>query len=681
MSVKSGFSIFEEREWQVAWVFGLLLVIFSYVLPATAGFSKIPGDLGDARFNSVILEHGFRWISGLEQSLWSPGFFYPFKDTLAFSDNHFGTVVFYSFARAVGLDREGAYLFWMAFGIILNYASMFYVLRKIGFGVWGAVCGALLFSAGLPTAAKLGHAQLTYRFASPLAVLFFWQWLGEGRPRSLLLGALFVVWQFFCSIYLGVFLFYLLFFLLLARLLPWVAAPVAWRQMFDRSRWVALRLKDVLLLVCLAVAVLSLLAMLHKYAEVGRAYGISRSASEVFLMLPQPGSYLINDQSYLYRWLGSFVQVPMRHEHQMFIGVGAGLFFVSGLVLLFRRNAPSFVRAGGFAVGALVLLTLNFGGYSFYSFVIDVPGLSAVRAVARIVLIMLLPAAVVVAFSVDWFVSRSLRVDCSGLLRGLFVVVLLSGEIVLMNYYNTPVSAWKAREDYVVSKLSRDIPKDSVLFVEPGTQGMVLLYELDAMIVAQNKGMPTLNGYSGSVPTQEWLSAVFTDCPDPAARVRAYEHFYPGRHGEQWVRDVMARVVSVSEEPCVQGRVVVDDLPLELIPGIRLKPSLMPDGRVQVIVSNVSKAVFPSTTRRGPLRLSWRFIPRGAEPSSVSWDAHRLDMNKVISPGASVEILFDPELSFAVSDGRLEVSIVQEGVRWLHDFGMEVGVLDLRKDR
>ena len=33
--------------------------LFGYLLPAIGYFQMVPGDLGDARFNSVILEHGY----------------------------------------------------------------------------------------------------------------------------------------------------------------------------------------------------------------------------------------------------------------------------------------------------------------------------------------------------------------------------------------------------------------------------------------------------------------------------------------------------------------------------------------------------------------------------------------------------------------------------------------------
>lgn len=59
---------------------GLLAAIFSagffgYIMQTTDWLRAIPGDLIDARFNSVILEHLYQWIRGEASELWSPAFF------------------------------------------------------------------------------------------------------------------------------------------------------------------------------------------------------------------------------------------------------------------------------------------------------------------------------------------------------------------------------------------------------------------------------------------------------------------------------------------------------------------------------------------------------------------------------------------------------------------------------
>ena len=48
----------------VSFVLLFIIGLFGYLLPAVGLFTMIPGDLGDARFNSVVLEHGFQWLTG-----------------------------------------------------------------------------------------------------------------------------------------------------------------------------------------------------------------------------------------------------------------------------------------------------------------------------------------------------------------------------------------------------------------------------------------------------------------------------------------------------------------------------------------------------------------------------------------------------------------------------------------
>ncbi len=170
----------------------------------------MPGDLGDARFNSVILEHGYQWLTGQADRLWSPGFFYPFERVLGFSDNHFGTFWVYAAARAFGAVRENAFLFWFLVGNALNFFSCLWVLRRFGFRAIAASYGAFVFAFSLPVLHQEGHAQLFYRFAIPLAVWAWWEALEHRRLLDIFITTFWVAIQFLCSIYLGVFLGYLL---------------------------------------------------------------------------------------------------------------------------------------------------------------------------------------------------------------------------------------------------------------------------------------------------------------------------------------------------------------------------------------------------------------------------------------------------------------------------------------
>ena len=54
-----------------------------------------------------------------------------------------------------------------------------------------------------------------------------------------------------------------------------------------------------------------------------------------------------------------------------------------------------------------------------------------------------------------------------------------------------------------------------------------------------------------------------------------------------------------------------------------------------------------------------------------------MELTAFLQPGAATEVLFDIEQLEKAHRGRLEFSLVQEGVRWLHENGMPVGILHL----
>ena len=61
--MKSNIKNLVESFPQIGFVLALFFAgFFGYTMHALDWFASIPGDLGDARFNSVILEHLYQWI-------------------------------------------------------------------------------------------------------------------------------------------------------------------------------------------------------------------------------------------------------------------------------------------------------------------------------------------------------------------------------------------------------------------------------------------------------------------------------------------------------------------------------------------------------------------------------------------------------------------------------------------
>lgn len=188
-------------------ILGLWLVILR---PLGSRFAFIPGDLGDARFNNYVLEHFFRCVTGLTRDYWNAPFFFPFQQTISFGDNLLGSAPFYAIFRWAGLDMASAFQGWYILGSLLNFVAAGYVLWRLKLKPLAVGTGAFFFVFGLPLLAQENHVQLLYRFCVPLVCFSLWRFYQAPRLRALASLVAWLVWQFFLTIYLGIFLLLLL---------------------------------------------------------------------------------------------------------------------------------------------------------------------------------------------------------------------------------------------------------------------------------------------------------------------------------------------------------------------------------------------------------------------------------------------------------------------------------------
>jgi hypothetical protein len=512
-------------------------------LPSMQWFAAVPGDVGDARFNSVVLEHLFRVLKG-EQSLWNPDFFYPFSGVLAFSDNHFGNGVTYIAARLVGLSREHAFDVWYLSGVIANFAAATYALRRFGLTPAAVGIGAFIFTFGLPILAQDGHAQLIYRFGVPLAALGLWQAFHSRRILGLASVAFWTTWQFYCSIYLGIFLLYLLAALAAAlwlqnrpfALQPWLAN---WRNAPQRDKIVAG-----------VIVVLSGLAMAYLlgnyYLIVSRTYGFSRGVAEITSMLPRWASYFNNSRVPFLNGLTADLGIPVRGEQQMFVGFAAMALTLVGIVavLLKRAELSSLGRTMFLALLFIAIGTLWIRYFSFYYLIAWMPGVSSVRAVARVIVVMLLPIGVLAGIGTMVLSRQLVTTRLVGAVVTVGIALLLLVEPLSARSSTSTVAKWQERLEAVKALVPPDLPPDAILWVRTGSRDayQITVTDLDGMILAQDLGYPTMNGYSGYGPPH-WPRT--NACISPAKQLEAYTNF-TGKD----VADIVRRVVTIDVSPC-----------------------------------------------------------------------------------------------------------------------------------
>ena len=543
---KSFFSVFfKNKEKALSW-FALTafagIGLFGYTLQAVDWFHATPGDLIDGRFNSVILEHFFNWarlgLNGQWTDIWSPTFFYPYQNVLGFSDNHFGTALSYALLRSLGFSREISFGGWYVFGVFLNFVCSYFVFRRLQFGSFSSSAAAFVYAFALPVIAQDGHSQFSYRFAVPLAFLAFWQLVNNRNLPSLAWLAFWVSFQFFCSIYLGIFLTaFLMACSISVFLLPNKKTGAtlldSWRKQSTAGKLFYLSV--------LIVSSLATIALGIEYHVISQQYGFASDAHEMSQMIPRLESYFIADRSPLSAFIGkmfadNLAASPYRSEHQLFFGIGVLIFFVIGTwfcwTSAFAKKHllnPSVISVGRVAFLALVIIffgTLTYGIGSAWMQLMMVPGLKFIRAVTRIVLIMTFPVSIMVAVACEkLYDSIQPKNHHKKLALVIGAAILLSSETVFFQSSRTPNEAWAQRLQKLESDLPNPLPANSVLFVvkdesKPGYE----LPEVDAMVLAQDRGIPTINGYSGKFPPGNEHNPI-ERCIPAIERLEAYAKF------------------------------------------------------------------------------------------------------------------------------------------------------------
>ncbi|HEV8230926.1 MAG TPA: hypothetical protein VGQ75_01145 [Thermoanaerobaculia bacterium] len=214
-------------------------------------------DRGDPLLTAWILAWDQRQIAHDPLKLFEANIFYPFHDTLAYSENMLGVAILAAPARLVTRNPVAIQnvSFLTAFAA-LALCGYFFFLWLSGDRIAAAI-GALALSFSPVRAGQLGNVQLLHTAGFPLLLYALWAHFRERRRFAPPLLALSVVFEALCSLYLGVMavLVVLLFALAagygfglrktaggVGRLLPWgvaaglVLAPLAlpyWRLAHD----------------------------------------------------------------------------------------------------------------------------------------------------------------------------------------------------------------------------------------------------------------------------------------------------------------------------------------------------------------------------------------------------------------------------------------------------------------
>jgi hypothetical protein len=498
-------------------IFYFLSVLVGLYPAVLSGSSKIPFELGDFRLCQYFLEHTWQWIHNANYTgeLYSPSFFFPYKNALTFSENLFGVAPIYWLLRVFS-GPDIAVLGWIGVISGLNFGAMTFVLRREKVRPFLAAFGGFLFAFPMMRVVQLAHMQLLPQFCTPMALWQTWRFLRQPTIPRLCWILLLVYWQLLCGIYLG-------WFLLLVLAVMVMVAIVASKSIrskflsFLRSSWAGA-------IVITGLWLGGAYVFLAPYLETKHLMG-GHSYESMVAYIPKLNSWVLVPPLYSF-WsdvLGHLDRgLPVPYEHNLFLGlvgtvaVGGGILYCLGKpgsveakgVEMGRRQMIGIFLLTGFMV---VLLSWNISeGLSLWWFMYRfVPGGSAIRGVSRIALATLPCFLIAGLLWLDLWVEQFK--DRRALQTGLLVAIVTFGMLEQRLYWPDVPALEAARRQAKIEhvELSQSLKQYcQVAYVSPlnppsatPTPPIEIIYhQIAAMWAGLDTNIPVVNGYSGLAP-------------------------------------------------------------------------------------------------------------------------------------------------------------------------------------
>jgi hypothetical protein len=497
--------------WMAAWwLIGIVTTSYPTIV---SGFRHIQGGLGDTRLVNFTLEHGYRWLMGmpLAESFWSPPIFYPAIGVTAYTDLLLGAAPLYWVWRWLGAAPDTAYQGWMLVCWSLNYVAFYLLLRRsLATSVLASSIGAWFFAFASPRMAGLMHQQLVIQFFMVLVLAATVEIARSQGPDASATRTRVWIALFFaaCVLQLNTAVYPLLYFGLGLA----VAAVIVAFSPSGRATIIhVVRTHPATIAACAAGALVAATPTIIQYRDSAAAFGARPLPPN---HLPKVASwFLMGDHNLLWGWLHELNYFEWANRSLHHNGIGVFAMVLCGVGLWHGRDRR-IVRLMVAAVAVLFLITLRLpGDWSLWEPLRHIiPGGTSARAIARIGMVLLYPAAFGIALATDRVLLR----------RPWWVAMLLLAP-VLVEQIHRPLTYDKAAARNRVAAIADIVPRDTDAFLLTTTDGPQdrFVHE-DAMWVSFSAGVPTVNGRYGKRPGRCWqLRDVHYGNRRKAAEIRA----------------------------------------------------------------------------------------------------------------------------------------------------------------
>lgn len=709
------------KAWLLYPLFALIGVFQLFHPTILSNFRNTQADPGDPLLVHYFLEHGWQLISNPEYvgSLFSPRFFFPYENALALSENLFAAVPIYSFFR-VFLEPSLSFQLWMISISVISFSGFLILMRKLGVRPVWSVLPAFLYAFSMPRAAQISHQQLFFTFFASLAFLCCCKFIANPKTKYLLWGQVFLFLQLLSGIYLGWFLF-----------LICPVFLVTYCILGNHSKSVFKYLKAKKRLITLSIFLLgsSCFGLLLPYFRMRDS--ISKNYSEVLAMLPRLDSYLFPIQGSL--WWSSFGEsrvgeLPLAHEHHMFMGLGILFFLGMSLSLLLLRCPQKLIRPElteadfknrqALAKSSLITFLIIFSlciylptGFSFWEIIYSaLPGASSIRAVTRIWTIAYIPLLLGIFLLVDTINFK--YVQSLGHKRAFIALSLLSlfFSLSVVEQYSPHLSSFERSsiDDFSIegsqlienqcdlAYLYWDVDKNPFQAGEIAQSSFYSLsLQVSGMWMGIRSNIPVINGYSGGVPEgyrpysepmdlRELAAYIGPELQGNLCILEAKQDSEPAL--QSWLSTVGFRQISENEVfnlhhlelpislPAAQ---ITQEIALTNIDQARIS-SLKVGEQIQLTAKVKNTSNFPwRLTIIEPTNLGYRWFSPDEIPINRT-ETLRTLLPRTIYPGESEDITMAVKAPEEAGDYLLDISMVKEGVAWFSDHDSSLSKLRVK---
>jgi len=492
-------------ERSAAWLLFLLGMWYFCLRLLGYGLEYIPGDLGDSRFINYLLEHGYLWMTGNTNTFWTAHFMHPFPNTIALSDPMIGTQPFYLPWRLLGCSVETSYQLWWLSICALNFWISNWTFGKLFRNKLTAALLAWVFAFTIFNLGQLNYMQMMVRFPVAVACYAAFRFTEQYSLKHLTLYCLAVVYQFYCVPYTGFYLLYFSLLFIFVYLLFAKRLRIVFNAYFNRR--VVLKTLSVFIVTGVLLALL-----FWPYAEMSLTVGL-RWYKEVLPQVPNVSSYLLAHEASLpWHFLHSRMQSGNAAPWLHYVFPGVLLLFTlvgSVAVLIYKmvkkQVVPVFLKALIVVSAIVCVLHLRVGdNVSLYALIFKLPGINSIRVPSRFMHVELFFLLVILG-------SFMIRLNYKWILL-VMLFVFADNSFDASQVTRTSKHQLAQRRQQLRMKVVQHEGYAKKMLAVVDTTTPAYMTHLDAMLVAQELGLKTINGYSSYCP--DAFGVYFNTCSE-----------------------------------------------------------------------------------------------------------------------------------------------------------------------